>query len=93
MENQISPDMTFGIRYKLYRYETAVHDRCNCNKSYISFSVSVRKLVERVEKSKSDINVSSTEWMRLQFNLRNPYRKSALKYSGGFDVRYKVQRR
>ena len=93
MENQISQDMTFGMRYKLYQYETAVHYRCNCNKSYVSFSISVHKLVERVKKCKSDINVLSTEWMRLQFNPKNPYRKSALKYNGGFDIRYKVQRR
>ena len=60
---------------------------------YLPFAISIRKLVERVVKRRSGIDVPSLEWVRLQFTPTNPYTNSALKYTSRFEIKFMVQRR
>ena len=69
------------------------HKRRHGNTSYLPFPISVRKLVERVKKSKPNINVLSTKKISLQFSSHKLFRKSALTYTARFDFKYKAQRR
>jgi hypothetical protein len=65
-------------------------------------AISVRDLREAVIeilKEKHDqetfekINIPSIEWIRLQFQPKNPYAKNAIQYTGQFNIEYKVQSR
>jgi hypothetical protein len=65
-------------------------------------AISVRDLREAVIeilKNKYDqetfekINIPSVEWIRLQFQPKNQYAKSAIQYTGRFNIEYKVQSR
>ena len=39
------------------------------------------------------INIPSIEWIRLQFQPKNPYAKNAIQYTSRFNIEYKVQSR
>ena len=47
------------------QYETAVHEQHRGEKSHLPFAISMRRLAERVRKHKPDVEIRSTEWMRL----------------------------
>lgn len=80
----------------------AVHDRRHTSNLYMPVAISIQELRESVMgrlKAKHDeetfptISIPSGEWIRLQFWPKNVYTKTALQYTGRFNVSYKVQSR
>jgi hypothetical protein len=45
------------------------------------------------EETFSTISVLSSEWIRLQFWPKNIYTKTAIQYTGRFNISYKIQSR
>ena len=74
-------------------YGASVHERRHGTFLYLPFAISVRELVERIEKRRSEIAVPSEEWVRLQFSPTNSRHRSALSYTGRFNIKFQVQRR
>ena len=69
-----------------------MQERRHGSTAYLPFAISIRELVERIKIRKPGIVVLSEEWVHLQFSPQNPYHNSAIKHTGKFDIRYKIQR-
>ena len=74
-------------------YTASVQERRHGSVLYLPFAISIRELMERVKKRKPGIKVPSPEWVRLQFQPKNPCSLRAMCHTGRFDIRYQVQRR
>ena len=74
-------------------YTASVQERRHGSVLYLPFAISIRELMERVKKRKPDIKVPSAEWVRLQFQPKNPCSLAAMAHTGRFDIKYQVQRR
>ena len=53
---------------------------------YLLFAISVRELIEWVQKRKPGILTPSEEWVRLQFYPENLQHKSSFKHTGRFNI-------
>ena len=71
-------------------YQAAVHERRHGNVLYLPFAISIRELIDRVKMRKPDIKIHSEQWVRLQFQPKNPL---SLSHTSRFDIKYQVQRR
>ncbi|GET59934.1 hypothetical protein GLOIN_2v1788400 [Rhizophagus irregularis DAOM 181602=DAOM 197198] len=73
----------------------AVHDQQICIRQLqYQFKNYVKRLKAKHDEEKfSTISVPSSEWIRLQFWPKNIYTKTAIQYSGRFNISYKVQSR
>ncbi|GBC10931.2 hypothetical protein GLOIN_2v1780244 [Rhizophagus irregularis DAOM 181602=DAOM 197198] len=77
----------------------AVHDRRYTSTLYMPIAISVKDLVqiiiERLENKygtiPNDIEIPSTEWVRLQFWLKTEFSEN--RYTGRFQIRYMIQAR
>ena len=74
-------------------YIASVHERRHGSVLYLPFAISIRELIERVKRRKPDVKVPSEEWVRLQFQPKNPCSLAAMAHTGRFDIKYQVQRR
>jgi hypothetical protein len=72
----------------------AVHERRHSEFMYLPFALSVQDLVATIVKRLlAGTPIPSCEWVRLQFWPTDATRNAAMKYSGRFDVKFKVQSR
>ena len=74
----------------------AEHERRHDTISRLAIAISVRDLIEQVKKTlppDSEIPIPSASYLRLQFWPKNPTHKSALHYTGLFDLKFKIQTR
>ncbi|PKY38623.1 hypothetical protein RhiirA4_451634 [Rhizophagus irregularis] len=78
-----------------YFNELTVHDQQICIRQLqYQFKNYVKRLKAKHDEEKfSTISVPSSEWIRLQFWPKNIYTKTAIQYTGRFNISYKVQRR
>ena len=74
-------------------YTASVQERRHGTVLYLPFAISVRELIERVKKRKPDVKTPSEEWVRLQFQPKNPCSLASMAHTGRFDIKYQVQRR
>ena len=71
-----------------------VHERRHSQELYMPLAILVEDLrSEIIKRIPPDSSVPSVETIRLQFTPNNAFQKSALKYSGKFDVKFRVQTR
>ena len=79
---------------KLLQGKSAVHERRQNDLQYLPFAMSVEDLREQVmEKLPPGSSAPSVSWIRLNFHPKNPYLKSAIHYTGKFNLKYSVQQR
>ncbi|XP_070571401.1 uncharacterized protein [Ptychodera flava] len=74
--------------------ETAVQERRHDSICYLATAMSVRHLLETVEKRcPPGTAIPSKQWLRLQFWPKNPSTKASLQYTGRLNIKYMVQQR
>ena len=79
---------------KLIEEKSVVHERRHNDHQYLPFAMSVDDLRNQVEeKLPPGTPIPSTSWIRLNFQPKNPFDKSAKNYTGKFNLRYAVQQR
>ena len=61
--------------------------------SFLPVAISIKDLIQKVLLLKPNIPVPSESWIALQFQPKNRSAKSALNYTGKFDIVYKIQSR
>src|SRR2546423_12844812 len=86
--------------FLILKVTPAVHDRWHTSTLYMPIAISVKDLVqiiiERLENKyngiiPNDIEIPSTEWVRLQFWPKTEFSESH--YTGRFQIKYMVQAR
>ena len=74
--------------------KTIVNERRHGETLYMPMAMSVRHLREQIiERLPPGTPAPSASWIRLNFQPLNPYTKSAVSYTGKFNVKYHVQQR
>ena len=74
-------------------YTLSVHERRHETYLYLPFAISIRELIDRIKERKHEIKVPSEEWVRLQFQPRNPSSEVAFSYASRFPIKFQDQRR
>ena len=70
-----------------------MQERRHTNITYLPFAISVRELIQQVQKRKPGILTPSDEWVRLEFCPENPQHKSSFKHTDKLNIKYMVQQR
>ncbi|XP_060585359.1 uncharacterized protein LOC132741240 isoform X2 [Ruditapes philippinarum] len=79
---------------KYLQEKSVVHERRHTDASYMPFAISITDLRDQIlERLPSGSAAPSPSWIRLNFLPSNPYVKSALNYTGRYNVKYAVQQR
>jgi hypothetical protein len=93
--NQSDKNGVFWKKCEAYLQEcTAVHERRHDNATYLARAISVRDLVEQVNKvCPEGTPIPSEQWVRLQLYPRNPRTKTAELYRKRLPVKMMVQKR
>ena len=74
--------------------QSAVHERRRQMYMYMPFAISMEDLRQQIKALLPEVTpVPSISWMRLQFWPSNAYTKTAMSYTGKYQVKYKVQQR
>ncbi|WAR16034.1 hypothetical protein MAR_030628 [Mya arenaria] len=74
--------------------KSVVHERRQSDVNYMPFAMSVEDLqTEIANRLPQASKIPSVSWMKLNFYPRNPYKNSAINYTGKFKVKFKVQQR
>ncbi|WAR27915.1 hypothetical protein MAR_013619 [Mya arenaria] len=74
--------------------KSVVHERRQSDVNYMPFAMSVEDLqTEIANRLPQGSKIPSVSWMKLNFYPRNPYKNSAINYTGKFKVKFKVQQR
>ena len=74
--------------------ETAVDERRHGNATHLAKALSTRDLLSNVAQRCPDgTSLPSEQWLRLQFWPKNATMKSALQYTGRFQVKFMIQQR
>ncbi|KAK3092298.1 hypothetical protein FSP39_000976 [Pinctada imbricata] len=72
----------------------SVHERRHGDEMYLPLAISMEDLKESIVKRlPPGTPIPSTETLRLQFSPSNPFAKTAMKYTGLFNVKFRVQTR
>ena len=72
----------------------AVDDRRHGTVCHSGIAMSVPDLLKVIQSSlPENVSVPSEKWLFLQFQPRNPYLKSAIHFTGRFNLKFKVQSR
>ncbi|KAK3095270.1 hypothetical protein FSP39_012504 [Pinctada imbricata] len=72
----------------------AVQERRHSDELYLPLSISVEDLREQIQKRvPQGTAIPSSETIRLQFMPHNPFQQTALKYTGRFNIKFRVQTR
>ena len=73
---------------------TSVHERRHGMVTFMAKAISVRDLIEEVEKlCPADIPIPSESWVRLNFCPRNPHAQVAKRYKGRLEAKHMIQKR
>ena len=79
---------------KYLEEKSAVHERRHTDTQYLPFAISVEDLRNQIlERLPEGTPAPSVSWIRLNFHPGNPYYKSAINYTGRFNVKFAVQQR
>ncbi|WAR22044.1 hypothetical protein MAR_016018 [Mya arenaria] len=71
-----------------------VNERRKSEEMYMPLAISIETLKNEIAKRVPDgTPIPSNETIRLQFSPRNPFHNTALKYTGKFNVKFRVQTR
>ena len=73
--------------------QTTVQERRHDAVMYTASAISAPSLLRAVATRNPDCAVPSAQWLRLQFWLKDPTRKTALQHTGRLKVKYIVQQR
>lgn len=71
----------------------AVDDRRHGTECHLAIAMSVRDLIEQVQKKNPDIPVPSQSWVSLQFAPKNRFWNTAVQHTGMLDLKHMVQTR
>lgn len=85
----------FWDELKKYLEEvTVVHERRHTQHMYMPFAASIENLISLVrQRLEPGSRCPSVSWVRLNFWPMNSYTRTAMCYTGRFDVKYSVQQR
>ena len=87
-------DMFWQVLSVVIDEKQAVHERRTNDTCYLADFVSIRDLIVQVlEKAPEGTLAPSESWIRYQFFPTNPYMRAAAKYTGQFNLKYKIQQR
>lgn len=71
-----------------------VHERRHGKELYMPLAISIEDLKsEVIKRIPPDTPVPNSETIRLQFTPNNPFQKTSMKYTGQFDIKFRVQTR
>ena len=83
-----------GEKFFQGKLSPVVNERRHRQELYMPLAISIEDLRSQVkERLPEDVPVPSSESLRLQFFPSHQYVNTALKYSGRFDIKFKVQSR
>lgn len=72
---------------------SVVHERRHETVTYMPLAISIQSLIDTISKRLPGSSCPSTSWLRLIFWPANAFTRSAMCYTGRFNVKYSVQQR